>query len=483
MQQRREPDQPRQEGWPRTNRAVPLVIDSAAAVWGASLLLTALCAYVKGSLLNVARAAGWALAGRAFLERRLVEAHVPASVSLPMDPQIVAIADEAAAQGRPIYLAVPRRAPLLHEIAARHPLIAEAITVDTGTYGGIDEAAAELAQHFPDGFDFIAGDRAEIVQHRPEGDAAEDAPELTVVRSRWGALPFLLRELALSLRPHQCVKNLVVFVPIVLGGQLTDAGQLINALVAFLALSCIASGTYLINDIWDIAEDRKHWSKRHRPIAAGRLPPATALWTALACIGIGALLGAFVSWRAEAMLLLYLAVTLGYTVHLKTVAFVDGLVLATLFTIRLGIGAIAADVPPSPWLFVFSMFLFASLSYAKRHTEIVKALARQGKELGGRGYRVVDAPIMLTVGVSTGIGAVMIMVLYIVEEAFRNSFYGSTSWLWGFPPLIFLFVVRIWLLSARGEMSDDPVAFAIRDRTSLALGTLLLLCFGFAWLG
>ena len=89
-----------------------------------------------------------------------VSAGVMTGWDLPMDPQIVAIAEDAAARGRPIYLAVPQRAPLLHEVAARHPLIAEAITVDTGAYGGIDEAAAELAQHFPDGFDFIAGDRA-----------------------------------------------------------------------------------------------------------------------------------------------------------------------------------------------------------------------------------------------------------------------------------------------------------------------------------
>ncbi len=102
--------------------------------------------------------------------------------------------------------------------------------------------------------------------------------------------------------------------------------------------------------------------------------------------------------------------------------------------------------------------------------------------MNGRGYRLIDAPMVLTVGLATGIGAVMIMVLYIVEEAFRSSFYGSTGWLWGFPPLVFLFVVRIWLVSARGEMNDDPVAFAIRDRICIALLGLLLVCFGFAWL-
>ena len=295
--------------------------------------------------------------------------------------------------------------------------------------------------------------------------------------------PSTLRELARGLRLHQCVKNLIVFVPIILGGRLTDLAEAGSAIVAFVALSCIASGTYLINDVWDVEEDRKHWSKRYRPIAAGRLGVTTALCAALVCVCAGVALGFVVSGKTGAMLLLYLAITLAYTLHLKTVAFLDGLVLATLFTVRLGIGAVAADVPPSPWLFVFSMFLFASLSYAKRHTEMVKAIARQDKELNGRGYHMVDAPMLLTVGMSSGIGAVMIMVLYIVEEAFRNSFYGSTGWLWGFPPLVFLFVVRVWTLSARGEMSDDPVAFAIKDRTSLALGAALLLCFGFAWLG
>jgi hypothetical protein len=129
------------------------------------------------------------------------------------------------------------------------------------------------------------------------------------------------------------------------------------------------------------------------------------------------------------------------------------------------------------------MFLFGSLSYAKRYTEICRAIAHKSHALGGRGYRPDDAPMVLAVGLAAGVGAVMIMVLYIVEEAFRNSFYGAVAWLWGFPPLVFLFVVRIWLVSARGEMMDDPVAFAIGDRVSIGLLGLLLVCFGFAWLG
>lgn len=459
---------------------VPIIIDAETTVSGASLLIVALFAYLKSSAWGVFHVAAWLLRGRAHLERKLVEAGVTADVVLPLAPQLAVFAEKAAAQGRAVYLVVGKLRPLLEEVAAQHSSIAGVI-VDK------DAAGASLHAQFPGGFDAVAGrrGRATVVRHaasgafagaasktRPESYAAEDL-----------AFPSVLQELLKSLRLHQCVKNLIVFVPVILGGRLTDLSEVVDTLVAFIALSLVASGTYLLNDIWDIADDRKHWSKRDRSIASARLSAATALAVALALIPAGLLVGAWVSWTTGLMLLLYLALTLVYTLHLKTVPFLDGLVLATLFTVRLGIGAAAADVPPSPWLFVFSMFLFASLSYAKRHTEIARAIVRQNGSMNGRGYRLIDAPMVLVVGLATGIGAVMIMVLYIVEEAFRSSFYGSTAWLWGFPPLVFLFIMRIWLVSARGEMHDDPVVFALRDRISVALLALLLVCFGFAWLG
>ena len=465
---------------------VPLVIDAETTVWRGSLLLLALCAYLKTSVLHIFSILGWALRGQWHLERKLVEARISPNVFLPLDPRVAAIAERAANQGRSVYLAVPARAPLLREVGPRHPAIAEVIVAGARTNGSAKPALTDLSGRFPMGYDFLTHWHGLDVTRNPPAGGIGSGPGSSgpvAGASDWGLVPAPLRELARGLRLHQCVKNLIIFVPVILGGRLSDVAEVISTVVAFIALTFIASGTYLVNDIWDIAEDRKHWSKRYRPVAAGRLAAAPALCAGLACIRVGVALGLLVSWKTGAMLLLYLGVTLAYTLHLKTVALVDGLVLATLFTIRLGIGAVAADVPPSPWLFVFSMFLFTSLSYAKRHTEIVRAIARQDKETNGRGYRPVDAPMMLTVGLSTGIGAVMIMVLYIVEEAFRNSFYGSTGWLWGFPPLVFLFVMRIWLLSARGEMSDDPVAFAIKDRTSIALAALLMLCFGFAWLG
>ena len=462
---------------------VPLVISEELVGGGPSLLIVTLLAYLKASLSQILRVAAWLLRGREYAERKLAEAGVAQGLSL--SPRLAAFVDAAAAEGRAVYLVADRCSPLLEALAGRHPSIAGIVIDWRARRMKARRAATWLLDRFPGGYDAVVSRRGgvEVISHapalsrgyaprRPATIGEEELPRVSVVR-----------EIAKGLRLHQCVKNVVVFVPIVLGGRLTDLTEVAHTLVAFVALSCVASGTYLLNDIWDVAEDRKHWSKKDRPIASGRLSAATALRVALLLIPVGMLLGAAISWPTCAALALYLVLTLCYTLHLKTVPFVDGLTLASLFTIRLGIGAVAANVPPSAWLFVFSMFLFSSLSYAKRYTEISRAIVRQSHGMNGRGYRPVDAPLVLTLGVSTGIGAVMIMVLYIVEEAFRSSFYGSTSWLWGFPPLVFLFVIRIWMVSARGEMMDDPVAFAIRDRACIGLLCLLLICFGIAWLG
>jgi 4-hydroxybenzoate polyprenyltransferase len=206
------------------------------------------------------------------------------------------------------------------------------------------------------------------------------------------------------------------------------------------------------------------------PIALGLI---AASFAAAATLGLSSTI----------MLGIYMATTLGYSFYLKRQPIVDAFTLAFLFTLRLGIGITAVGATPSPWLLVFSMFLFASLSFAKRHTEVARVIERGGTEIRGRGYRIGDLPFILSIGVATGMCSVLILVLYIIDDAFAQSFYGDTVWLWGFPVVLFLFVCRIWLICQRGEMHDDPVAFAIKDRASLGLAAVLGACFLAAWSG
>jgi 4-hydroxybenzoate polyprenyltransferase len=182
------------------------------------------------------------------------------------------------------------------------------------------------------------------------------------------------------------------------------------------------------------------------------------------------------------VLLTYIALTLAYSFGIKRLPLVDGFTLATLFTMRLALGVAATQVPPSPWLFVFSMFLFTSFSLAKRYTELDRSKLVRNENIAGRGYRGEDGPLVLTVGIAAGLGAVVIMILYIIEDAFRQSFYGRVIWLWGFPPVVFLLVCRIWLLTTRGEMNDDPVRFMIGDGPCRALLAISIAFFALAWL-
>jgi hypothetical protein len=158
----------------------------------------------------------------------------------------------------------------------------------------------------------------------------------------------------------------------------------------------------------------------------------------------------------------------------------DVFILTLLFTLRLGFGIVITDVRMSSWLLVFSMFAFLSLSAAKRHTEVLRLIERRLERMPGRGYLAADAPLILAVGTAASLGAVLIMILYLIEDAFPRQFYSSPAFLWATPSILFLFFCRIWLLCQRGRLHDDPVAFALKDRTSVALGALMTVAFAAA---
>jgi len=469
----------------------PLILDLDGTLVRADMLLETALAFLKNAPWRVFEVGLWMLRGRAYLKHRLAaETNIEAEV-LPFNEELLAYAADIAASGRPVYVATAADAEIAEKVVRRIPFIRGVIGSD-GVRNLKGEAKAQvLAERFPDGFDYAGDARADIpVWRRAENAIVVEAPA-SVVRAAAGVatvarvFPRASRGRALlrSMRPHQWAKNALVFVPLILGGLVSHVDALYATACAFVALGLVASSTYLVNDIWDLTDDRSHWSKRNRPLASGRLPLAPAL----AAIPIGLIAGiaaaALAGPATVAVVLLYLAVTLLYSFSLKRIPILDGFVLASLFTLRLGAGIVASGAPPSPWLLVFAMFLFASLSFAKRHTEVARVVERGGTEVRGRGYKSIDLPLIMGIGMATGVAAVLIMVLYIINDAFRQSFYGNTAWLWGFPAILFLFVCRIWLKCGRSELHDDPVAFAVTDRPSLALGGALMVCFGLAWSG
>jgi 4-hydroxybenzoate polyprenyltransferase len=183
-------------------------------------------------------------------------------------------------------------------------------------------------------------------------------------------------------------------------------------------------------------------------------------------------LGAVIGFKIFLALFAYLMLTLGYSLRLKRVPILDAVTLATLYTWRLFTGVLTAGVVLSPWLLVFSMGFFLSLSFVKRYSEIVNAADAGRTVLQGRGYKTQDGPFVMCLGVAAGISSVLIFVLYLIDGAFEAAHFSNPDALWGCPVVLLLWLCRVWLLSSRGELSEDPVEFALKDRLSLLLGAI-----------
>lgn len=276
-----------------------------------------------------------------------------------------------------------------------------------------------------------------------------------------------------ALRVHQWVKNLLVFVPVVLDHKLFNAETMAKAATAFLAFCCAASSAYILNDILDVEADRRHPTKRHRPFAAGTLSPALGVVLAPGLLAI-----AFTaSWSTlpasfVALLTIYVVLTTAYSLYLKRVAVVDVLLLAALYTLRVLAGIAAAQVRFSAWLLAFSMFLFLSLAFLKRYTEVSAMDGAATEQLRRRGYLRGDREWLGSMGGASGYLSVLVLALYINSEQVV-ALYRNPLLLWLVCPLLLFWTSRMWLLAHRGRIHDDPIVATVRDPVSYLIGGLV----------
>ncbi len=268
------------------------------------------------------------------------------------------------------------------------------------------------------------------------------------------------------IRVHQWIKNLLVLLPLLAAHRITSIESLGPAALAFVAFSLCASSAYVLNDILDLQSDRQHHRKRRRPIAAGKISVQKASYVGLALFFAAAFLAFRVSFWFAATVGIYFTLTLAYSLRLKRQVVVDVMLLAALYTIRVLAGAVATVVIPSFWLLAFSMFLFLSLAMVKRYSEMLVTLSQDKQQAAGRGYSVNDLPVLLSLGVSTGVAAIVVLALYI-NDPVTARLYPMTFGLWPMPPLMLYWISRVWMKAHRGEMHDDPVVFAMRDWQSI----------------
>ena len=286
---------------------------------------------------------------------------------------------------------------------------------------------------------------------------------------QWQALP--ASEYLRALRPQHWLKNLLTFVPLLASHLFLQPFLVERTVAIFLAFCCCASSGYLINDLRDLSADRRHPRKRLRPFASGRLPLAYGWVAAPSLAVLGCTLAWMVSGLALGIVLLYLTVSIAYSLSFKKIEVLDVVVLACLYTLRIVGGAAAIALWPSIWLFAFSMFLFISLALVKRYAELMTMRRVDGERARARGYELSDAELLSSSGTTSGYAAVVVLALYIAGGA-AQSLYSRHQLMWLVCPLLLYWIGYVWLKAHRGQMHHDPLVFALRDRRSR---TVLLL--------
>jgi 4-hydroxybenzoate polyprenyltransferase len=405
--------------------------------------------------------------------------------ALPFRDELLGWLAEERAAGRRVVL-VADGDPNLDQQVAGHLGLFDEVTRADGSGSAGDRKRRALVERFGEGgFDYAGADASDL----PVWAAARGAIVVgdRKLADRVGRTTPLVRTFAVpqpglrtwikAIRLHQWVKNALVFLPALLAHHFTDPAVLLPSILAFIAFGCLASSVYITNDLFDLAADRQHPRKRRRPFASGLLSVRAGIYASLVLLLCALLLTALVGWEFGLVLAGYYLLTWTYSLRLKRVALLDVMTLAGLYTLRIIAGSAATHIELSFWLLAFSVFLFLSLGFVKRYAELYDA--RKAGKLGGhgRGYAADDLALIMNLGTTSGYSAIVVIALYI-NSPDSIALYHHHKAMWLICPLMLFWISRVWMLTTRGHMHDDPVVFALRDRVSLlvmgALGLIVL---------
>jgi 4-hydroxybenzoate polyprenyltransferase len=460
----------------------PLCVDLDGTLLATDSLHELALALARERPLDLLRLPLWLAGGRAALKARLGERVRLDPALLPYRPEVLAALRAARAEGRRCVLVTAADAGLAGSIAAHVGVFDEVLASDGRDNLKGRRKAERLVERFgAGGFEYVGDAAADLPVFEAAGSASLAGAGQRLRRRAAARVP-LGRSLderpgaaeragvwLHALRLHQWAKNLLLFVPLVASHRLLEPALLAATAQAFLAFGLCASAVYVGNDLSDLAADRAHPTKRRRPFASGALGAAPGVAAAALLLALGLALAARLPPAFGAALVGYLAANAAYSLWLKRVAIADVVLLAGLYTLRVVAGGAAAGIAISPWLLAFSLFFFLNLAFLKRYVEVRRVAAAGAVDVPGRDYRAADLPLLATMGVAAGYLAVVVLALY-VQSDYVVRLYGTPAVLWLAAPLVGYWTSRAWLVAHRGEMDDDPVLFALRDRVTWLVG-------------
>ena len=458
-----------------------LIVDLDGTLIKTDLLFETAVVFLKQTPLSLPLLAVWLARGKANLKERIAERVDIDVASLPYNEEFMNFLRAEHSAGRKIWLATASHRKFAEQIAAHLGIFERVLATNKGLNlsgkAKLDKLVSELG---PKRFDYAGNAlvdlliwshaRGAVIVH-PRPGVEKAAAHLPTVEKVFPRQKTTLLTFLRAIRVLHWVKNLLIFAPLFLAHRVDELPLLLNCVIAFLAFSLTASSAYVLNDLLDLEPDRRHPKKRHRPFASGDLSPTSSLWLVPTLLGGAGLLATFLPLAFTLVLLTYFTGTMAYSIKLKRHAMMDVMSLAGLYTLRIVAGLVVISTPWTFWLLAFSVFIFLSLALIKRYSEL-RIMRLEGKhEAAGRGYHVDDFTILCSAGIASGYLAALVLALYVNSpEVLRLYHIPEAIWLICF--LLLYWISRMWMITHRGDMHDDPIVFALTDGPSYLIGAV-----------
>lgn len=459
----------------------PLVVDLDGTLIRSDLLIESFMLLIKQNPLNLFYVLLWLLKGKANLKAEIARrVDIPVEL-LPFNQELISYLKAEKAKGRMLLLATASHQRYAHSVAAHLGLFDDVLASDESRNLSGTVKRTALTERFGEKQYAYAGNAPvdlKVWDHCSSAvvvanDALRKLAERHCpVEQQFTPPKTGVKVVLKALRVHQWVKNALIFVPLLTSHMLTNPDGLLHGVLAFFAFSFCASSVYFLNDLLDLNDDRRHSTKRNRPFAAGTMSLLAGIVGTPILLLLSAALCWFLPLEFVGVLAIYYVMTVAYSFKLKRVVMVDVITLAALYTIRIVAGAVAVSVTLSFWLLSFSVFVFLSLAIVKRYTELMKLKDKSARKILGRGYQVEDLELLSSLGGSAGYISVLVLALYINSPEVKGL-YSRPELMWPACMVMLYWVSRIWIIAHRGGMDDDPIVFALKDKSSIVCGGLI----------
>lgn len=458
---------------------IPLCIDLDGTLIHSDVTVESFILLIKKNPLYVFICIIWlAHKGMAYFKHQIALRVHPDPALLPYNQPFLDYLQHEKQQNRQLLLITASNERIAHQVAAHLGIFSQVIA-STATDNVKGARKRELLnQHFGDKcYDYAGNSRDDLaiwpyarkaIVVNASATVIDQAKKTADIAQIFSTTHNRFIALLSVLRIHQYAKNLLVFVPLITGHLYTNITAIGYSLLAFVIFCCLASSAYLLNDLLDIEADRQHSSKYLRSFARADISLTLGLIGSPLLLLIACCLALPFSTAFFICLASYYALTTLYSFYLKRWVFIDILALSILYTLRILAGIAATHTDYSLWLISFAVCLFLSLGAVKRYTELQLAVTEFKTAVIGRGYQLTDLTKLYRLGIIFGYISVLVFICYI-NSTKVTALYYHPNWLWCIAAILLFWITRVWRLARQARLHNDPVTFAIHDKTSWCL--------------